>query len=71
MSQRYTCSPTTRFPNGLSLAQLNEAAEVLADSQIVGIEIGEFEAEDDAADEQSAADIFTALRPLLDELRSG
>jgi hypothetical protein len=43
----------------------------LADSEIVGIEISEFEAEDDAAAEQSAADIFTALRPVLDELRSG
>lgn len=58
-------------PNGLSLAQLNEAAEVLADSEIVGIEIGEFEADEDAAAEQSVADIFTALRPVLDELRSG
>jgi arginase family enzyme len=58
-------------PNGLSLAQLAEAADVLADSEIVGIEISEFEAEDDAAAEQSAADIFTALRPVLDELRSG
>ena len=57
--------------NGLSLAQLAEAADVLADSEIVGIEISEFEAEDDAAAEQSAADIFTALRPVLDELRSG
>jgi len=58
-------------PNGLSLAQLNGAAEVLTDSEIVGIEIGEFEAEDDATAEQSAADIFTALRPVLDKLRSG
>ena len=58
-------------PNGLALAVLNEAAQGLAESEIVGIEIGEFEAEARAPAEQSVTDLFEALEPVLNELQSG
>jgi arginase len=53
-------------PDGLTLADLRQTAEVLAESEIVGIEIGEFEAEPDSDDAaESAANLFDALEPIL------
>ena len=55
-------------PGGLGLADLRQAAEVLAESEIVGIEIGEFEAiaDSDSASE-SAASLFDVLEPICSE----
>jgi arginase len=55
-------------PGGLTLTQLRDAADVLAESEIVGIEIGEFEAVASSPAEQSALDLFTAIAPVLDRL---
>ncbi|TDD36236.1 arginase family protein [Saccharopolyspora elongata] len=49
-------------PGGLSLAQLHQAAEVLAESEIIGVEIGEFESPADAA---PVAPLIDALEPVL------
>ena len=57
------------MPDGLTLADLRQTAEVLAESEIVGIEIGEFEAEPDSDDAaESAADLFDALEPILQRI---
>ncbi len=55
-------------PGGLTLSQLRYAADVLAESEIVGIEIGEFEADASSPAAQSALDVFTAIAPVLDRL---
>ena len=56
-------------PDGLTLADLRQTAEVLAESEIVGIEIGEFEAEPDSDDAaESAANLFDALEPILQRI---
>ena len=56
-------------PDGLTLADLRQTAEVLVESEIVGIEIGEFEAEPDSDDAaESAANLFDALEPILQRI---
>ena len=60
------------MPGGLTLAELNQSAEVLADSEIVGIEISEFESEPDSDDaEESAAKLLDALEPILQRIGHG
>lgn len=51
-----------RVPAGMSLRQLRRAAEVLAESEIVGVEIGEFESDADV----DRTGLFVG--PLLDAL---
>ncbi|KAA5838141.1 arginase family protein [Saccharopolyspora hirsuta] len=51
-----------RVPGGMSLADLHRAAEVLAECEIVGVEIGELEADSEAT---TAAPVVEALEPLL------
>jgi arginase len=55
-------------PGGLTLPQLRDAADVLAESEIVGIEVGEFEAEANSPAAQSASALFSALAPVLERL---
>ena len=56
-------------PDGLTLADLRQTAEVLAESEIVGIGIGEFEAEPDSDDAaESAANLFDELEPILQRI---
>lgn len=52
-------------PDGLTLDMLAAASTALAESEIVGIEIGEFEADDATAAERSAEALFRALEPVL------
>lgn len=53
-------------PGGLTLANLRAAAAVLADSELVGLEVAEFESSDNPGrDEEQAAALLDALRPLL------
>lgn len=55
-----------RVEGGFSLGELNEIAGVLAESEVVGLEIGEFEADDsDARAELAAVALLDALQPLL------
>ncbi|MDA3629613.1 arginase family protein [Saccharopolyspora sp. WRP15-2] len=49
-------------PGGLSLAELHRSAEVLAESEVVGVEIGEFESDSEAS---TATPIIDALEPIL------
>ena len=51
-------------PHGMTLPQLRACAEALADSEVVGIEVGELEADSDQ-DTAPAQKIIEALRPLL------
>lgn len=51
-------------PDGLSLETLHAACTVLAESEIVGVEIGELEAEP-GHDHQLVAALFDALAPVL------
>lgn len=57
-------------PNGLTLPQLHDASLVLAESEIVGVEIAEFEADEGSRAAQSATDLFAAIEPVLDALRT-
>jgi len=53
-------------PGGLTLANLRAAAAVLAESELVGLEVAEFESSDNPGrDEEQAAALLDALRPLL------
>lgn len=53
-------------PNGLTLADLRAAAHVLAESEVVGIEIGELESRSDPADPPSyVTRLLDALEPVL------
>lgn len=54
-------------PGGMTLAQLRECAAVLAESEVVGIEVGELEAVD-PSDPSPARLIVEALAPLLDKV---
>ncbi len=55
-----------RIPGGLSLEDLRAAAETLAESELVGLEIAEFETSDNPSqDQQQAVALLDALRPLL------
>ena len=51
-----------RVPGGLTLAELGEVAEALAEGEVVGLEIGEFES--DTGDEDFVS-LLDALAPLL------
>lgn len=52
-------------PGGMTLDQLRACAEVLAESEVVGIEIGELEIGEDAADTAPSLLLASALEPLL------
>jgi arginase len=54
-------------PGGLTLGELRACADVLAESAIVGIEVGELEAFS-ADDRAPARELVAALSPLLDPL---
>jgi arginase len=59
-------------PGGLDLAALRAVAERLARNPLVGLEIAEFEAQDDPADgERRAASLLDAIAPLLDRAARG
>ena len=51
-----------RVSGGLTLAELREAAEALAEGEVVGLEIGEFESE---TGEEDFVSLLDALAPLL------
>ena len=51
-----------RVPGGLTPAELREVAEALAEGEVVGLEIGEFES--DTGDEDFVS-LLDALAPLL------
>lgn len=58
------------MPDGLSLDQLHACAQALAESEIVGVEIGELEAEDDQhATPQPANLVLDAISPLLQKIK--
>lgn len=57
-------------PGGVTLAQLRDCAAVLAESEVVGIEVGELEAVD-PSDPSPARLIVEALAPLLDRAARG
>lgn len=58
------------MPDGLSLDQLHACAQALAESEIVGVEIGELEAEDDQhATAQPANLVLDAISPLLQKIK--
>ncbi|GAA1823064.1 arginase family protein [Agromyces salentinus] len=60
-----------RVPHGMSLGQLTACAEVLAEVEVVGIEVGELETSDDDADPLGPArSIVAALEPILNALSS-
>ena len=55
-----------RVPDGLTLQQLHQAAQVLAEREVIGLEIAEFEsawAEDGTPGDP--APVIEALQPLL------
>lgn len=58
-------------PGGMTLDQLTDCAQALAESMVVGLEVGELEAIDTGGDHDDAAParrIVTALEPLLERL---
>lgn len=58
-------------PGGMTLDQLTDCAQALAESMIVGLEVGELEAIDSGGDHDAATParrIVTALEPLLERL---
>ncbi len=58
-----------RVPGGLGLDDLRAAAEVLAESELVGLEIAEFESSDHPdEDRRQATAMLDALSPLLARL---
>jgi arginase family enzyme len=58
-----------RVPGGLSLDDLRAAAETLAESELVGLEIAEFESSDHPdEDRRQGAAMLDALSPLLARL---
>jgi arginase family enzyme len=61
-----------RIPGGLSLAALNELCRVLAESEIVGLEIAEFEnAFSENGAPVSARPLLNALEPVIARLGTG
>jgi arginase family enzyme len=61
-----------RVPDGLTLDDLHAAATVLAESEITGLEVAEFEAADDPAwTATAAARLIQALEPLLAKVSGG
>lgn len=58
-------------PDGLSLAQFHSSMAALAESEVIGIEIGEFESDsDDERAQADAATIVRAVEPVLQRLAS-
>lgn len=57
-----------RVPNGMTLDQLRSCAQAIARSKIVGIEIGELEADDRMDHQLPAKMVVDALDPLLSAL---
>ncbi len=55
-------------PHGLSLGDLHAACAVLADSEIVGVEIGELES---VSGDEDLAPFLAALEPVLDAIQAG
>jgi arginase family enzyme len=56
-------------PGGLSLAEMRQAAEVLAESEIIGIEVAEFEAVSQTDNNaESASLLLHALEPIFEAL---
>lgn len=53
-----------KVPGGLTLAELRSVAEALADGEVVGVEIGEFESE---TGEEDFVSLLDALAPLLEQ----
>lgn len=51
-----------RVPGGVTLAELREVAEALAEGEVVGLEIGEFESE---TGDEDFVSLLDALAPLL------
>ncbi len=57
-------------PGGLSLADLRSACATLANNEIIGLEVAEFEATGKvSADARCASKLIDALQPLLDAMR--
>jgi arginase len=55
-----------RVPGGLTLDQLHECATALAESEVVGVEVGELETSGDLeTDRENAGRLLDALAPLL------
>jgi arginase len=58
-----------RCPDGLSLADLRQAAQVMAESEVIGVEIAEFQAAwEEGGEPVSPEPLLSALQPLLERL---
>jgi arginase len=58
-----------RCPNGLSLADLRHAAQIMAESEVIGVEIAEFQAAWEEGGEPVSPDpLLAALQPVLERL---
>ncbi|PPF68525.1 arginase [Clavibacter michiganensis] len=59
-----------RVPGGMTLAQLEDCAEALAHSEIIGLEVGELETDNNAPDPHGSARLIArALEPILRAIR--
>lgn len=57
-------------PRGMTLADLHAAAQVLAESEVVGLEIGELETTPEGSTTVHVSRLLDALEPLLDTVRA-
>lgn len=65
----HTVPTDYQVPGGMTLNQVQACAEILASSEVVGIEIGELEAPEDSTSAAPARLIVSAFEPLLRAVR--